>query len=84
MFFRRMLQNYLHTEIVVSQVALIVFLSHIGSFVPADAAVVGVTDRLVIAKFFHCHAFVCLFNYYMDTNFKPILIGYFVQWEASS
>lgn len=29
-----------------SQVALIVFLSHIGSFVPADAATVGVTDRL--------------------------------------
>lgn len=28
-----------------SQVALIVFLSHIGSFVPADAATVGLTDR---------------------------------------
>lgn len=27
------------------QVALIVFLSHIGSFVPADAATVGLTDR---------------------------------------
>ena len=27
------------------QVALIVFLSHIGSFVPADAAIVGLTDR---------------------------------------
>ena len=32
-----------------SQVALIVFLSHIGSFVPADAAVVGLTDRYVYA-----------------------------------
>lgn len=27
------------------QVALIVFLSHIGSYVPADAATVGLTDR---------------------------------------
>lgn len=27
------------------QVALVVFLSHIGSFVPADAATVGLTDR---------------------------------------
>ncbi|KAG4964372.1 hypothetical protein JHK85_039347 [Glycine max] len=27
------------------QVAIIVFLSHIGSFVPADAATVGLTDR---------------------------------------
>lgn len=29
------------------QVALIVFLSHIGSFVPADAATIGLTDRSV-------------------------------------
>lgn len=27
------------------QVALVVFLSHIGSFVPADSAIVGMTDR---------------------------------------
>ncbi|KAH9617084.1 hypothetical protein KSS87_015559, partial [Heliosperma pusillum] len=32
-----------------AQVALIVFLSHIGSFVPADAAVVGLTDRIFCA-----------------------------------
>ncbi|KAL2944730.1 DNA mismatch repair protein MSH5 [Bienertia sinuspersici] len=32
-----------------SQVALIVFLSHIGSFVPADAAVIGLTDRIFCA-----------------------------------
>jgi len=32
---------------VVFQVALIVFLSHIGSFVPADAATVGLTDRFL-------------------------------------
>ncbi|KAK6124596.1 hypothetical protein DH2020_041664 [Rehmannia glutinosa] len=31
------------------QVALIVFLSHIGSFVPADAATVGLTDRIFCA-----------------------------------
>uniref|UniRef100_A0A803LY58 DNA mismatch repair protein MSH5 n=1 Tax=Chenopodium quinoa TaxID=63459 RepID=A0A803LY58_CHEQI len=30
-------------------VALIVFLAHIGSFVPADAAVVGLTDRIFCA-----------------------------------
>ncbi|KAH9803818.1 DNA mismatch repair protein MSH5 [Citrus sinensis] len=30
-------------------VALIVFLSHIGSFVPADAATVGLTDRIFCA-----------------------------------
>uniref|UniRef100_A0A6N2L385 DNA mismatch repair proteins mutS family domain-containing protein n=1 Tax=Salix viminalis TaxID=40686 RepID=A0A6N2L385_SALVM len=34
---------------VVFQVALIVFLSHIGSFVPADAATVGLTDRIFCA-----------------------------------
>ena len=27
------------------QVALAVFLSHIGSFVPADTAIIGMTDR---------------------------------------
>lgn len=28
------------------QVALIVFLAHVGSFVPAEEAVVGLTDRI--------------------------------------
>ncbi|CAK7350129.1 unnamed protein product [Dovyalis caffra] len=32
------------------EVALIVFLSHIGSFVPADAATVGLTDRIFCAS----------------------------------
>ncbi|KAL0902912.1 hypothetical protein M5K25_028400 [Dendrobium thyrsiflorum] len=32
-----------------NQVALVVFLSHIGSFVPADAAIVGLTDRIFCA-----------------------------------
>ncbi|KAH9617835.1 hypothetical protein KSS87_000841 [Heliosperma pusillum] len=36
--------NYSGKSIYIKQVALIVFLSHIGSFVPADAAVVGLTD----------------------------------------
>ncbi|CAK9321791.1 unnamed protein product [Citrullus colocynthis] len=31
------------------EVALIVFLSHIGSFVPADAATIGLTDRIFCA-----------------------------------
>ncbi|PWA44000.1 DNA mismatch repair protein MutS, type 1 [Artemisia annua] len=34
---------------VVPNVALIVFLAHIGSFVPADAATVGLTDRIFCA-----------------------------------
>ncbi|KAF5947286.1 hypothetical protein HYC85_013243 [Camellia sinensis] len=37
--------NYSGKSIYIKQVALIVFLSHIGSFVPADAATVGLTDR---------------------------------------
>ena len=31
----------------VKQVALIVFLAHIGSFVPAQAATIGLTDRIL-------------------------------------
>ncbi|KAJ0768946.1 putative DNA mismatch repair protein MutS [Helianthus annuus] len=38
--------NYSGKSIYIKQVALIVFLAHIGSFVPADAAKVGLTDRL--------------------------------------
>lgn len=41
--------NYSGKTIYVKQVALIVFLSHIGSFVPADAATVGLTDRIFCA-----------------------------------
>ncbi|KAL9226114.1 hypothetical protein vseg_001964 [Gypsophila vaccaria] len=41
--------NYSGKSIYVKQVALIVFLSHIGSFVPADAALVGLTDRIFCA-----------------------------------
>ncbi|KAE8650117.1 hypothetical protein Csa_010033 [Cucumis sativus] len=41
--------NYSGKSIYVKQVALIVFLSHIGSFVPAEAATVGLTDRIFCA-----------------------------------
>ncbi|KAG0501431.1 hypothetical protein HPP92_001503 [Vanilla planifolia] len=41
--------NYSGKSVYVKQVALIVFLSHLGSFVPADAAIVGLTDRIFCA-----------------------------------
>ncbi|KAL9316661.1 hypothetical protein ACSQ67_017662 [Phaseolus vulgaris] len=37
--------NFSGKSIYIKQIAIIVFLSHIGSFVPADAATVGLTDR---------------------------------------
>ncbi|XP_022151299.1 DNA mismatch repair protein MSH5 [Momordica charantia] len=41
--------NYSGKSIYIKQVALIVFLSHIGSFVPAEAATLGLTDRIFCA-----------------------------------
>ncbi|XP_066366158.1 DNA mismatch repair protein MSH5-like isoform X5 [Miscanthus floridulus] len=41
--------NYSGKSIYIKQVALIVFLAHIGSFVPADSAIVGLTDRIFCA-----------------------------------
>ncbi|XP_010244492.1 PREDICTED: DNA mismatch repair protein MSH5 isoform X3 [Nelumbo nucifera] len=41
--------NYSGKSIYIKQVALIIFLSHIGSFVPAEAATVGLTDRIFCA-----------------------------------
>ncbi|XP_058072392.1 DNA mismatch repair protein MSH5 isoform X4 [Magnolia sinica] len=41
--------NYSGKSIYIKQVALVVFLSHIGSFVPAEAATVGLTDRIFCA-----------------------------------
>ncbi|KAG0569294.1 hypothetical protein M758_6G076000 [Ceratodon purpureus] len=38
--------NYSGKSIYLKQVALVVFLAHIGSFVPAEAAVIGLTDRI--------------------------------------
>lgn len=39
--------NHSGKSVYLKQVALIVFLAHIGSFVPADQAFVGLTDRLL-------------------------------------
>ncbi|CAL4908915.1 unnamed protein product [Urochloa decumbens] len=41
--------NYSGKSIYIKQVALIAFLAHIGSFVPADSAIVGLTDRIFCA-----------------------------------
>ncbi|KAL5730005.1 MutS protein msh5 [Ranunculus cassubicifolius] len=41
--------NYSGKSIYIKQVALIVFLSHIGSFVPAESATIGLTDRIFCA-----------------------------------
>lgn len=39
--------NHSGKSVYLKQVALIVFLAHIGSFVPADEACIGLTDRLL-------------------------------------
>lgn len=39
--------NHSGKSVYLKQVALIVFLAHIGSFVPADRACIGLTDRLL-------------------------------------
>jgi DNA mismatch repair protein MSH5 len=39
--------NYSGKSVYLKQVALIVFMAHIGSFVPADSARVGVTDKIL-------------------------------------
>jgi DNA mismatch repair protein MSH5 len=39
--------NYSGKSVYLKQVALIVFMAHIGSFVPADSAIVGVTDKIL-------------------------------------
>ncbi|CAA7399999.1 unnamed protein product [Spirodela intermedia] len=41
--------NYSGKSIYIKQVALLVFLAHIGSFVPADGARIGLTDRIFCA-----------------------------------
>ncbi|GAQ86130.1 putative MutS homolog 5 [Klebsormidium nitens] len=42
--------NYSGKSVYVKQVALITFLAHIGSFVPADECTVGLTDRHATAR----------------------------------
>ncbi|PSN73019.1 hypothetical protein BS50DRAFT_653326 [Corynespora cassiicola Philippines] len=39
--------NYSGKSIYLKQVALIVFLAHVGSFVPADSAKIGLTDKIL-------------------------------------
>ncbi|EHK98892.1 putative MutS protein like protein [Glarea lozoyensis 74030] len=39
--------NYSGKSVYLKQVALIVFLAHIGSFVPADRATIGLTDKIL-------------------------------------
>lgn len=39
--------NYSGKSVYLKQVALIVYMAHIGCFVPADAAVIGLTDKIL-------------------------------------
>lgn len=39
--------NYSGKSIYLKQIALIVYLAHIGSFVPAESAVIGLTDKIL-------------------------------------
>ena len=39
--------NYSGKSVYQKQVALIVYMAHIGSFVPADAALIGLTDKIL-------------------------------------
>ena len=39
--------NYSGKSVYLKQVALIVYLAHIGSFVPAEAATIGITDKIL-------------------------------------
>jgi DNA mismatch repair protein MSH5 len=39
--------NYSGKSIYLKQVGIIVFMAHIGSFVPAEDAVIGITDKIL-------------------------------------
>lgn len=39
--------NYSGKSVYQKQVALVVYMAHIGSFVPADAAIIGITDKIL-------------------------------------
>ena len=39
--------NYSGKSVYLKQVAIIVYMAHIGSYVPADAATVGLTDKIL-------------------------------------
>ena len=39
--------NYSGKTVYLTQIALIVYMAHIGSFVPAKSATIGITDRIL-------------------------------------
>ncbi len=39
--------NYSGKSVYLKQIALIVYMAHVGCFVPADAAVIGLTDKIL-------------------------------------
>jgi len=39
--------NYSGKSVYLKQVAIIVYMAHIGCFVPADAAIIGLTDKIL-------------------------------------
>lgn len=39
--------NYSGKSVYLKQVAIIVYMAHIGCFVPADAATIGLTDKIL-------------------------------------
>jgi len=39
--------NYSGKSVYLKQVAIIVFMAHVGSFVPADYAKIGMTDKIL-------------------------------------
>ena len=49
--------NYSGKSVYLKQVAIIVFMAHVGSFVPAEQAEIGVTDKILtrVATPIHSH-----------------------------
>ena len=39
--------NYSGKSVFLKQIAIIVYMAHVGSFVPADQAVIGITDKII-------------------------------------
>ena len=39
--------NYSGKSVYLKQAALIVYMAHVGCFVPADSAVIGITDKII-------------------------------------
>lgn len=53
---------------IIFQVGLIVFLAHIGSFVPAESAVIGTVDRIFTRIQTVESVSVCLSSFMIDLN----------------